>query len=440
MKIDFKNHIKNTFPDLNCRKVLVTCSGGVDSVVLAHLIKDYCQEIGIAHCNFKLRAEESDEDEKFVHKLAHKLSSSFYAKDFDTEEYAKEKQISVQMAARELRYDWFYGIAIKYNYDYIATAHHLDDNLETFIINLSRGTGIEGLSGIPEINGKLIRPLLAFSKEAIRAFANENKWNWREDSSNQSNKYLRNKIRHEVVPSLKDIGPSFLSNFNTTLSNLKSAERFIKDQVDFLKRYLFEENYTSGVKISIAKLENISNPKDSLFYLLRDYGFTAWDDINTILSSQSGKQIVSATHRIIKDRDYLILDKISVQDVEPHTIYQISSEEELVMIPSGRLKFEEVKEIDHKTTDYLYIDKKKLKYPLIVRKWQQGDYFYPLGMRGKKKLSKYFKDEKFSILDKEKVWLLCSAENVVWIIGYRPDDRFKVEKNTEEILKVTFIK
>lgn len=440
LKTDFANHIAKNFPNLNNSSVLVTCSGGVDSVVLAYLLKDNSRQISIAHCNFKLRAAESDADEKFVQKLAYQLSCPFYAKKFNTEDYAKGKQISIQMAARELRYDWFYGLAIKYNYDYIATAHHLDDNLETFIINLSRGTGIEGLSGIPEANDKLIRPLLIFAKEEIKAYAIKKKWRWREDSSNESTKYLRNKIRHNIVPELKEISPSFLTSFNKTLSNLRNAECFIKDQVDFLKRYLFEETSASGFKISIAKLEYISDPKNSLFYLLNEFGFTAWDDINTILTSQSGKQILSATHRIVKDRGYIILDKIADADQEADTVYEISSKEELVMLPSGSLKFENVKTIDNKLPNYLYVDKKKLKYPLIVRKWRQGDYFYPLGMRGKKKLGKYFKDEKLSIIDKENVYLLCSAEDIVWIIGHRSDDRFKIDNITSEILKITFSK
>ncbi|RZS92560.1 tRNA lysidine(34) synthetase TilS [Aquimarina brevivitae] len=437
METQFANHIKNSFAFIKNRKVLIACSGGLDSVVLTRLLHQHCKAIGIAHCNFKLRDSESDGDESFVHKLAHQLSVPFFAKDFDTISYADNNQISIQMAARELRYNWFRALSEQYDYDYIATAHHLDDDLETFLINLSRGTGLEGLTGIPIINEQVIRPLLLFSKDEIKALATAKGWMWREDSSNQSNKYLRNKLRLEVIPKLKETTPSFLKNFGQTLQNLQNAENFIKNRAAELQHSLFDKQDNGVLKIKISAIEAEGNPKDILFYVLKDFGFTAWNDVFDLVTAQPGKQIVSDTHRLIKDRDFLLLDSFEKVHHTGGSSYLITEDEDLVMIQPGTLKFEVVSQIQDRNRSVAYFDKKKLKYPLLVRKWKEGDYFYPLGMKGKKKLSKYFKDEKLSVLDKEKIWLLCAGDDIIWVIGHRPDDRYKVTSNTTEIVKVT---
>ncbi len=431
----FKNHIKTNLPFLMGSRVLIACSAGLDSITLSYLCSILGVEFGIAHCNFRLRGGESDGDEHFVKEFAHRLNAPFFITHFDTEAYAKKHQQSIQMAARALRYDWFDTLLTAYQYDYILTAHHTDDNLETFLINISRGTGIEGLTGIPEVNDTIVRPLLPFSRAQILQFAQKNTLQWREDSSNQSTKYLRNAIRHDVIPQLKLIAPQFLENFKTTLSYLKQNNEFIKNQVSRLKKELFEVYEQDRVRIPIHRLREFGNPKTCLYFLLKDYGFTAWEDIGKISCAQSGKQIFSKTHRLVKDRDYLLLSSIT-EEVSQRT-YTIPEAEQMIMIPSGTIKFrvvDEMQDIDLKT---IYIDKEKLKYPLIVRKWKEGDYFYPLGMRGKKKLSKYFKDEKLSLLAKERVWLLCSGKEIIWIINYRADNRFKITPKTEQILKIT---
>ncbi len=432
---EFKDHISSHLPFLLKGRLLIACSGGVDSVVLTQLCNGLSIEFGIAHCNFKLRDTESDADEKFVKTLAHQMNVPFFSTNFDTENYANEQSLSIQMAARELRYRWFDEVALEYQYDYILTAHHADDNLETFLINLSRGTGIDGLTGIPEINDKYVRPLLPFSRDQMIAYAKEYKVQWREDSSNQSTKYLRNKIRHDVIPELKLITPEFLERFRTTISNLKAGSDFIKGQLFKIKNELLSISDDESIRISIPRLQEYGNPRTCLFFLLKDYGFKAWDDIEQIISSQSGKQIFSATYRLVKDRDYLLLSRI-VEKI-PDLVYSIPEEESMLMFSSGTLKFKEVDEMYTPDLKTIFVDKKKLKYPLFVRKWKEGDYFYPLGMQGKKKLSKYFKDEKLSLLAKERVWLLCSENEIVWIINYRADNRFKISPQTKQILKIT---
>jgi len=432
---EFKAHILTQFPFIQGKRILVACSGGVDSIVLTKLCKLLKIEIGIAHCNFKLRGKESDDDEEFVKQLAERISSLFLVKHFDTNEYAKENKLSIQMAARALRYQWFRELVSEYQYDFVFTAHHADDSLETFLINLSRGTGLDGLMGIPEYNDIFIRPLLPFSKEQIVSFAKDQNLEWREDKSNEDTKYLRNKIRHEVIPSLKSLNPQFLNNFNLTLDYLKQSNQFVKSQLFFLKNDLLEISETNAVKIHIHKLREYGNPRTCLYFLLKDYGFTAWNDMEQIITAQSGKQIFSKTHRLLKDRESLLLSPL-VEDISDR-VYQIPEEESMIMIPCGTLKIREECEMGETDFKTIYVDRDRLKYPLTVRKWKEGDYFYPLGMKGKKKLSKFFKDEKLSLLAKERVWLLCSNKEIVWIMNYRADNRFKITPNTKNILKIT---
>ncbi|MDH7444219.1 tRNA lysidine(34) synthetase TilS [Aquimarina sp. 2201CG14-23] len=431
----FKTHIKNHLSFLNESKLLIACSGGLDSMVLTYLCSSLDLEFGIAHCNFKLREAESDGDEKFVSEVSDKLGVACFVTSFETEKYAKKHKISIQMAARTLRYKWFSELLLEYQYDFVLTAHHKDDNLETFLINLSRGTGIEGLTGIPEINDVYVRPLLPFSRNQILEFAKEINISWREDSSNGDTKYLRNKLRHNVIPELTSVNPEFLQNFETTLNHLKQANTFVKNQVDRVRKDVFEYSELDTIKIPIHKLQQYDDPKTYLYFLLKEYGFTAWNDILQILTAQSGKQVFSSTHRLVKNRADLLLCPI-IEDISDR-IYTIPEEENMIMIPSGMLKFKEVFGISNHDLKTIYVDKEKLKYPLVVRKWKEGDYFYPLGMKGKKKLSKYFKDEKLSLLAKERVWLLCAGEDIVWVINYRADNRFKISPKTKQLLKVT---
>ncbi len=429
----FQSHISAKFPFLKDKKILIAISGGIDSVVLAHLCKQSQLHIAFAHCNFNLRGHESDGDEDFVLQLAEDLDLEVFVESFDTNAYAEEHKKSIQMAARELRYHWFAELAEQLGFDYILTAHHADDNLETFLINLTRGTGLEGLTGIPEINGLFIRPLLPFSREDIEAYAKEHHITWRDDSSNASTKYVRNKFRHDVIPILKQMNPSLLQSFENTINHLQESQGIIEESIDeFLKKALdiSDENVA---KFKISEFKSKNNPKAYLFEVFKDFGFTEWNDMLSLLDAQSGKQLFSERWRLIKDRAYLLLSEI---DVEAFENIPISETDKKVDMPFGMLLFDEVEAILETSKQIIHVDKALLKFPLTVRKWREGDVFFPLGMSGKKKLSKYFKDEKFSLLDKEHTWLLCSGDDIVWIIGKRPDNRFKVTENTQHILKI----
>ena len=430
----FKSHISNKLSFLDNGRLLLAISGGIDSVVLTYLCHQLKLNIALAHCNFNLRGKESDADEDFVLQLADNLDLEVFIESFDTKSYAEERKLSIQMAARELRYHWFEELSEQLKFDYILTAHHADDNLETFLINLSRGTGLEGLTGIPEINDNIVRPLLEFSRQDIEDYAKRHKLKWREDISNASTKYVRNKLRHEVIPALKDINPQLLQNFKNTVNHLQDSKSIINDSIQNLISKGVIILTETGMQIDVSLIKTFKNPKAYLYYILNGYGFTEWNDVVNLLEAQSGKQVFSEQWRLIKDRNYLILTERHSKGIQERI--GIDSEWNNIEIPIGILNFAKVEKILTHNPDSIYVDKDVLKFPLSIRKWQEGDYFYPYGMKGKKKLSKYFKDEKMSLVDKENIWLLCSGEDIVWVIGKRPDDRFKVTENTQQILKI----
>lgn len=450
----FENYIETQLPFLKEAKLLLAISGGIDSVVLAHLCKQVNLDFALAHCNFNLRGDESDADEDFVLDLAEDLDVEVFVEGFDTDKYAKINKLSTQMAARELRYSWFDDLCNQLGFDYVLTAHHADDNLETFLINLSRGTGLDGLTGIPEFNDYVVRPLLSFSRDDIEAYASENRLKWREDSSNASTKYLRNKYRHEVIPKLKEINPRFLDNFMVTQEHLTEAKTILEDRMDAVLEQVVDRISSVGIYFDVEKISQLSNPKAYLYQLLKNYGFTEWNDLVNLLDAQSGKQLFSETHRLIKDRDTIILtdlltdvtsNEVAEYHIEPVEVrsrstvkrFSIEKDQNQFKTPHGILFFDEADAIVKPDQNTIYVDKDLLKYPLTVRKWQEGDYFYPFGMTGKKKLSKFFKDEKLSLLDKEKIWLLCSNNDIVWVIGKRQDNRFKITNTTKHILKIS---
>ena len=430
-----KSHIENSLDFLNQSKLLIAISGGIDSVVLTHLCHKLKLNMSLAHCNFNLRGKESDADEEFVLQLAEDLDLEVFIESFDTETYAKENKFSIQMAARELRYNWFDELSEQLNFDYILTAHHADDNLETFLINFTRGTGLEGLTGIPEINGKFVRPLLPFSNEVIEAYAKENNIKWREDSSNKSVKYLRNKLRHEVIPILKEINSSLLQSFQSTLNNLNDTADIIEESTNAVLKKAIETIDDNHIAFKISEFKKVNNPKAYLFEIFKDYGFTEWNDIVDLLDAETGKQVFSSTHRLIKNRAHLLLSEINL---EASKTISILENDKQVETPFGILFFDEADALFGKRNNVIFVDKSELKFPLTIRKYKEGDVFYPLGMTGKKKISKYFKDEKLSLLDKENTCLLCSGEDIVWVINRRADNRFKVTENTKNILKIEF--
>lgn len=434
MEKAFKNEIKSQFPYLSNSKILLAVSGGVDSVVLAHLCKTAKLDFSLAHCNFNLRKDESDADENFVTTLAKELNVELFIENFDTEQYAKDKGLSIQMAARDLRYEWFEKLRLKHKFDFTLTAHHANDSLETFFINLIRGTGLEGLSGINADTNYIIRPLLNFSRKEILAYAEENNIPWREDSSNASTKYLRNKIRHELVPVLEEINPQFLETFLKTQSHLKENEELIEDYLSLLYPKIINKT-EYGYSLDINYLKKLPNPSAIVYQLLKSFGFTEWNDVYHLLDAQPGKMVFSPSHRLIKDREFLLLTEI---DKTENKTYKIAKNEDFAMLPMGTFSFSEVKEISDKTSNCIYVDPAKLDFPLSVRKWEQGDIFYPFGMKGKKKLSDFFKDKKLSLPQKENSWLLCSGEKIVWVINQRADRRFSITSPDQKIIKITF--
>ncbi len=438
MLSDFQKHIDNNFSFLKRKKLLIAFSGGLDSLVLSHLFYVMKYDISLAHCNFRLRGIESDIDEKFAIQKAKEFNKKYFINHFNTDEYAKKNKLSIQMAARELRYSWFQELIKEHDFDYLLTAHHADDNLETFLINLSRGTGLEGLTGIPEINQNTIRPLLVFPKTKLENYAKTNRLSWREDSSNADTKYLRNNIRHKLIPLLKELNPSFIDSFNHTLNHLKGSNQIVKDRIEDVRQEIFKEE-KDIIEIHIEKLKKLNDPKSYLFELFKNYGFTEWNDVFDLLESQSGKQILSKTHRLIKNRDLLLLTKRSIKTNEQFEVLESTDQLE---IESFQIIFKEMESnllsvsSNKKWNQIVHIDKDLLIFPLQVRKWRKGDYFCPLGMQGKKKLSKYFKDEKLSLIEKENIWLLCSQNKIVWVINHRFDERFKITDQTKKILKV----
>ena len=433
----FLSHLKKNFPSISVSKLIIAVSGGVDSIVLFHLCLKLKLNFFVAHCNFKLREKESDLDEKFVRDLAIKNNIKFYTKSFNTKKLSSNYNKSIQMVARELRYSWFEELSKELNVKHILTAHHLDDSLETFLINLSRGSGIDGLLGIPKVNDTVYRPLLIFKKDEILSYAKENKISWREDSSNRKQDYLRNQIRIEVLPKLKEINPNLLDNFSKSIDRLQQSKSIIKDKIDdFIKNVSFTRD--EKIYFEINKIKKVTNIDAYLYELLKRYNFTQWDDIRGLLDSQSGKQIISKTHKLLKDREHLILVKNS--EVENKTALINKSSKE-VAVSLGKIKLSIAKKISKEDSDVIYLDSAKLDFPLKVRNLLSGDYFYPFGMNGKKKVSKYLKDKKISIYDKDKVLILETSKNkIIWVVGMRLDDRFSVTDNTKEITKIKLIR
>jgi tRNA(Ile)-lysidine synthase len=436
----FKRHLTLHFPELLEGRSVLALSGGIDSVVLCELLLDAEVDFSVAHCNFQLRGSESDADEKFVEEKARSLELEVHLKKFETQDYAREHGLSIQLAARELRYQWFDEILDKTHSDYLITAHHADDNLETFLINLSRGSGLKGLTGIPERNGRIRRPLLPFQREEVEAFARLKNISWREDRSNARSEYLRNRIRNELLPLMKETIPNLSTGFSSTLEHLKESQFILNDRIAEIWK---EITASQGdlIEIDIAGIESLSHPKAYLYGLFSEFGFTQWTDIKELLTAQSGKMVFSSTHRLLKDRDCLLLQEIdSLPDTEQNQI--IRAGQESAELSSGTLRLHLKAAADEEvvnTKNVASFDADKLIFPLTVRKWQKGDYFYPKGMRGRKKLSKFFKDEKLSIPEKENIWLLCAENEVAWIVGFRSDERFKVTEETKSVLHVEWI-
>lgn len=435
----FNQYIRQNFLFQKNDKLLIAVSGGVDSVVLCDLCFASGFDFEIAHCNFQLRGDDSDEDELFVRRLAEKYGVPFQVVRFDTMEYAAANKLNVQLAARHLRYEWFNRIAGEINCHHILTAHHANDNAETIVMNFFKGTGIAGLTGMEPkgsgIGGNITRPLLFASKQSLIGYAAEKNLQWREDVSNASDKYTRNFVRNEWLPSIEKHIPNATFNLIENIERFKDAELLYESSLEKFKSGLLLKK-GEEIHVPVMKLQKTPAYKTIYFEIIRHYGFTSaqMKDALQLLDADSGKQILSPTHRLIKNRNWLI---ICPAKNEESSIVIIEEEESVIRYDGHTLIIEKINSpFDLSTeTSVGYADASKLTFPLILRKWKTGDYFYPLGMNKKKKLSRFFIDRKMSVAEKEKTWVVESGKKIIWIAGLRIDDRVKLTPATKNAIR-----
>ena len=416
-------------------KLLLAVSGGVDSVVLCELCSQAGYDFDIAHANFQLRGEESEDDELFVRSLAIKYRSGIHVRKFDTASYAGENKLSIQVAARELRYKWFDEL-LERGYKYLFAAHHQADNIETVAMNFFRGTGVAGLRGMLYINNNIARPLLDFTRDDILSFAKERNLQWREDSSNASEKYSRNYFRHTVIPSVKKIFPQTEQNIAANIERFKDIEILYQQAIEQHKKRLLEIK-GKEIHIPVLKLKKTRPLTTVLYEIVKEYNFSSHqvDEIINLLDGEQASYVQSATHRIIKNRDWLI---IAANETGATDIVLIEKGDKKIVFEAGTLQIENKEKAAISSSPQLAcLDAKEIKFPLILRKWKQGDYFYPLGMTKKKKIARFLVDQKLSPTQKENTWVLESAKRICWIVGMRIDDRFKIKDNTKEIMKIS---
>jgi len=415
-------------------KILAAVSGGMDSVLMVHLLKAAGFSFGIAHCNFRLRGDESLRDQEFCNHLAEKLRVPFHTVNFDTAKYAADEKVSAQMAARQLRYQWFEQVRQQSGYDLIALAHHQNDAIETILLNLARGTGIAGFHGILPKNGLLVRPLLFLGRDEIQAIIDSSHMAFVEDSSNASTKYARNKIRLEVVPKLKELNPALEETFEKNLRRFRDLEVLLERQVEQLKEKMFDF-HDGEVHISLAELKKLEPQRLLLFKLLQEYGVneTIVDDLIEALDKHPGRVFETAGNQIVLDRGKLIISP-NTQDNPGEMLIGANDRE----VDFGSYKLSVLHDdsplIVKNNPMAVSLDSALLNYPLTVRTWRQGDVFYPLGMKGSKKVSDFFVSEKIPLHKKQEIPLLVNGNgDITWVGGYRPDERYKVSAKTKKV-------
>ena len=427
-------------------KLLLAVSGGVDSVVLCELCKQAGYDFVIAHCNFQLRDGESDRDENFVKELGKKYGAAVLVKKFDTEKYAASNKLSIQVAARELRYNWFNELldASTANLHtgqagWLLTGHHADDNIETMLMNFFKGTGITGLRGILPKQGKIIRPLLFARKTDLKNFATEKKLLFVEDSSNESDKYTRNYFRNQLIPDLQKVFPQAEDNLLDNLQRFREIELLYRQSIAlYTKKLLVQKG--DEAHIPVLKLKKAAPLSTIVYEIIRNFSFTAYqvNDVIALLQSETGKYIQSPSHRIIKNRNWLII--APNETIAAQTIL-VEEKDSSIDFPLGQLQIKLLPRTPNyklQTTDLTAeIDAAGIEFPLLLRKWKTGDYFYPLGMKKKKKLSRFFIDRKLSLPQKEKVWVIEMNKKITWVVGMRIDDRFRITDNTKTILQLS---
>ena len=435
----FKYHIKDTGLFQPEDGLLLAVSGGIDSVTLAWLCKSSGYRVEIAHMNFRLRGEESDRDEKFVRQLANQLQMPLHLQRTDAKKYASDNTLSIQESARVLRYTWFHELLqTNPQLRYLCTAHHADDNTETVLMNLFRGTGIAGLKGIRNKQDNIIRPLLFASRKEIEAYAVENRIQYVEDSSNREEKYIRNFFRLQVIPLIEKVYPAASENMRHNIARFNDLEKIYQEAIDRKKKKLMEHK-AGEWHVPVGKLRNVISLQTIVYELFSPFGFSAarTDEIVSLMDSETGRYLLSSTHRLLKNRKWFIITP--VQRIKENTL--------VIDHPPGEWEFGNnkisIREMAYDPGKVIpadpglaWVDFHAVTFPLIIRKWKEGDYFYPLGMRKKKKLSRFFIDRKLSIPEKENTWVLESSGRIVWVIGQRIDDRYKLTPHAKKILSM----
>ncbi len=418
-------------------KLLIAASGGVDSTVLIHLLKELDYNVSVAHVNYKLRGKESDGDEEFIRSLAEQLKVELFVMVYDTEKVAKERNVSIQMAARDLRYEWFHELRKTKGFKSIVTGHHADDNIETVVFNLTKGTGISGLRGMPIKSEEVVRPLLFIPKEELLDYAAEYNLTWREDSSNQEKKYVRNQIRHDIIPVLKSMNPSFASHFHYTSKRLIGPEKLMEMKVDEVRRQHLHQYEDDRWELSLSWLKEPEIDLVVLHELLQpfDFSFSTIDQVFLQIKGQSGKLFTNSDYRLIVDRDRLMID--SNKKGEDAGVTMIWDDQNEINFDLGTVYMEKTFAIDTdsiSSESIAALDYYRLKFPLHLRKWQPGDTFKPLGMQHQKKISDFLVDEKIAIPDKDRQYVLLSEGQICWVLGRRISEDFKITEDTEKVL------
>ena len=416
-------------------RILLAVSGGIDSVVMAHLMHSAGYNCALAHCNFQLRGEDSDADEVFVRELAAFLEMPVFVKHFDVDKVIQNKGISVQMAARELRYDWFGELLPEESFDLVATAHNKNDSVETFFLNLSRGSGIRGLKGIVSKRDQIIRPMLFATRQEIEAYRQDQGISYREDASNFETKYLRNKIRHDVIPVMEKINPAFIESMSRSMKQLEEIHIIYREFIEQKRSSLFEER-AGRITIDARKLGELHPLLTWLYELFSPYGFSRsqCEGIKFIIEAGSGRRSISPSHQLYKDREHLILIPNSVDSFD--RFYLDGPDKPSVLPFPMDMEVLEREELGPIPRDPMIacLDLDEVQFPLTIRHWLFGDYFYPLGMNQMKKLSDYFVDNKIPVPVKESTWIMASGKKIVWILGQRIDHRFRITPDTSRVL------
>lgn len=431
----FIEHLKSLVPDAVHAHYLLTVSGGKDSTALAHLFHYHQLNFEIAHCNFHLRGEDSDIDEQFVRELASTMDKKLHVKQFHTLETQQGSGKSVEMVAREERYEWFETLCPEA--DYIVTAHHADDNAETLLLNLARGTGLKGLTGIPARNGRILRPLLPFTSEEILQYLSENHIPFRTDQTNFSTQYHRNKIRHEIMPVLRDINPEITSTLCHNMAVLNQQYHFYLSEI---QRNLSEIVIKKDDKlyISCKKLLATNYAELLLYEALKEYNFTASQvkDIIKNLRGISGKIFLSSTHIVLKDREFLIVKNRGEEEF-PHTLCRNLAELVALGFEIEEFSMEQPPQFPA-PKHTIYIDADKMEFPVLVRAWEEGDTFVPFGMNGKQKVSDLFNNLKINRLKKKQIPILLIGDQIAWVVGIRADHRFRITTQTQHYYKISY--